>query len=107
MGLGRSPARKAQRECQLSRQCCSQTVKEPEDGVRRDGREEQEKTRQRQLSQSCVHEAHGAGQRPPTLVLHPEADLSPCLQLHKPPRALLYSLSLSVLDELIPIIFTG
>lgn len=38
----------------------------------------------------------------PTLVLHPEADLSPCLQLHKPPHALLYSLSLSVLDELIP-----
>lgn len=47
------------------RQCCSQTVKEPKDGVRRDGREEWEKTRQRQLSQSCVHEGLGAGQGPP------------------------------------------
>lgn len=51
-------------------------LREPEDGVRRDGREEQEKTSSGQLSRVSLKGLLQVTDQP-TLPLHPEAELSP------------------------------
>lgn len=68
-------------------------LREPEDGMRRYGREEQEKTSSGQLSRVSLKGLLQVTDQP-TLPLHPEAELSPrplCFPQH--PHALLYVLS--------------